>query len=104
MEKPKQELVDGLYAKLSDKDFVVVNLNIKAEAFSRWLIDKKDFIEKNNGWVSIGVLKSNKDPEKVYSAFKEYIPEPQYSNKQHSPDREVRSLVTEPVDDDEVPF
>lgn len=104
MDKPKTEFVEGLYAKKSDKDFVVVNLNIKVEAFSQWLISKKDFIEKNNGWMSVGILKA-KDPDKVYASFKEYVSDPQYSNNQHSPDREVKSLVPEKEEEaEDLPF
>lgn len=82
------EFVNSIIPKESPLDFVVCKLNIKVEELQHFLDTKKTFAKDNNGFIVVDILRSKKDPSKVYSKYSEWTPKKAVTNAQHMPDRE----------------
>lgn len=82
------EFVNSIIPKESPLDFVVCKLNIKVDELEHFLQSKKEFAKSNNGFIVVDVLRSKKDPSKVYSKYSEWVPKKPVTNAQHMPDRE----------------
>lgn len=93
-------LVNGMIPKKAKHDFIVTNLHINVNEFSKFLIEQKDYIEKNNGWLTVDILKSKKDPEKYYGKITKLEKKAEVSASSHMPDREAKVNTVE----DDLPF
>ena len=85
-----KELVNGLFAKEGEVDFVITRLNIKVEEFNQFLADKKNVIKENNGWIKMDILKSRSG--KLYASYNDWKPQKQVTTADHTPDREDDGL------------
>ena len=81
--------IKGLVPKKSKFDFIVTNLHFNVKEFSEFLIEHRDYIESNNGWLTVDVMKSKKDPDKIYAKFTKMERRAEVSSSNHMPDREV---------------
>lgn len=96
MDNTNNNFVGAIVPKKGFKDFIVCDLNFKVDEFHQYLMEKKDHVQQNNGWMKIQILKSKNDPEKFYAKFNDYLPTPKVTSADHSPDRQEAS--------DDLPF
>lgn len=90
--------IKGLVPKKSKYDFIVANLHFNVKEFSEFLIEHRDYIESNNGWLTVDVMKSKKDPDKVYAKYTKMEKREEVKASNHMPDRET------PAQTDDLPF
>jgi hypothetical protein len=68
--KYESEFVNSLVVKDEAKyNWIVAKLHIKAEEFKDFITKHKDHIAENNGFLSIDLLRGQKDPSKMYAKF-----------------------------------
>lgn len=68
--KYESEFVNSFVAKDEPKyDWIVAKLHIKATEFVDFLRKHKDHINQNNGFMSIDILRAQKDRTKMYAKF-----------------------------------
>lgn len=82
-------LVNGLVPKKAKHDFIVTNLHLNVAEFSNFLIEHKDYIAQNNGWLTIDILKSKKDPDKFYGKITKLEKKAEINSNSHMPDRDT---------------
>jgi hypothetical protein len=93
-QETKPDFVQGVYLDESPKDFVIVKMRMHVDRFQQHLQNPhvKSFVHKNNGYLSMDVLKSKNG--KLYIPHSEFTPEKKVTTTDHNPDRGL----------DEVPF
>ena len=85
-----KELVEGIFPKEAQQDFIVTKLSFKVADFANFLRQKEGVIKENNGWINIDVLKCKSG--KWYCAYNDWKPEKEVKAAQHSPDRITEDL------------
>jgi hypothetical protein len=66
--KYESEFVNSFVVKDEPKyDWIAAKLHIKASEFSDFMNKHKDHIAENNGFLSIDLLRAQKDPSKMYA-------------------------------------
>lgn len=70
MSKYESEFVNSFVVKDEPKyDWVVSKLHIRASEFVDFLKKHEEHIKQNNGFMSIDLLRAQKDPSKMYAKF-----------------------------------
>jgi hypothetical protein len=92
-------LVNGLIPKKAKHDFIVTNLHFNVAEFSNFLIEHKEYIAQNNGWLTVDILKSKKDADKFYGKITKLDKRAAVPASSHMPDREIAAKV-----EDDLPF
>lgn len=93
-------LISGFYAKEPKFDFIKLNVNIKVDEFAKFILEHKEYFEQNDGWMNVDIMKSKKDPSKLYAKFTKREKKEEVSASSHMPDRD--RLVNNANDD--LPF
>tara|TARA_R100000951_G_scaffold11803_1_gene9678 strand:- start:6623 stop:6943 length:321 start_codon:yes stop_codon:yes gene_type:complete len=93
--KYESEFVNSFVVKDEPKyDWIAAKLHIKASEFSDFMNKHKDHIAENNGFLSVDILRAQKDRTKMYAKFtkinKQAIsaPETKINTADFMPDRE----------------
>ena len=82
------EFVNPIIPQSSKFDFVVVSMSINAAELTKWLETKKDHIQENNGFIRVDVLRSKKNPAKLYSFHRE-IKKKEVTNAEQNEGRDL---------------
>jgi len=84
------EYVNCIIPKLNERDFVHLDLHIKAQEFADFVTKHKQHIEQSNGFVSLSIFKALKDPNKLYTKFTKLVEvkEDVVTHKEQMPDRD----------------
>ena len=87
----KPDFVGGVYLDESPKDFVILKMRMHVDRFQQHLDnpDVKSFVQKNNGYLTMDVLKSKNG--KLYIPHSEFVPEKKVTTVEHNPDRNLDS-------------
>ena len=68
--KYESEFVNSFVVKDEPKyDWIAAKLHIKASEFSDFMNKHKEHIAENNGFLSVDILRAQKDPSKMYAKF-----------------------------------
>ena len=68
--KYESEFVNSFVCRDEPKyDWIVAKLHIKTSEFKDFIKKYESHIEENNGFLSIDVLRAQKDPSKMYAKF-----------------------------------
>jgi hypothetical protein len=81
--------VNGMIPKKAKFEFIALNLAINVKEFSNFLIEHRDYIEANKGWLNIDIMKSKKDADKLYAKFTKLEKRAEVKAVNHMPDRET---------------
>jgi len=87
----KNEFVNCIIPKLNDKDFIALDLHIRVQELEDFINKHKKAIETNNGFLSVSVLKAQKDPNKLYTKYTqrvEIVEKEVVTHKEQMPDRD----------------
>ena len=68
--KYESEFVNSFVCRDEPKfDWIVTKLHIKTSEFKDFIKKYESHIEENNGFLSIDILRAQKDPSKMYAKF-----------------------------------
>ena len=107
--KYESEFVNSFVVKDEPKyDWITAKLHIKASEFVDFLKKHRDHINENNGFMSIDLLRAQKDPSKMYAKFtkinKQALTDQpkKVETSEFMPDREPAKASAE--NNDDLPF
>tara|TARA_R110000764_G_scaffold191823_2_gene277120 strand:+ start:219 stop:539 length:321 start_codon:yes stop_codon:yes gene_type:complete len=103
--KYESEFVNSFVVKDEPKyDWIAAKLHIKASEFSDFMNKHKEHIAENNGFLSVDILRAQKDPSKMYAKFTKInkqamnAPQTKVETADFMPDREPAKV------EDDLPF
>ncbi len=84
------EYINCIIPKQGKQDFIVSELHIKVQELQDVFTKHKKFIESNNGFFSVTLCKSFKDPNKLYLKHSQLVEvkEEVVTHKEQMPDRD----------------
>jgi hypothetical protein len=90
----ESEFVDWMFARQGKFDWIVGELGIPVEELKKAMPRLEQLAKDNKGIVNVQLLRSKKDPAKVYAKYNTYKPKQVDEVKAHEqmPDRDTDDL------------